>query len=237
MSPSLSPTPPSTRTSLCIVDKFVTPLKEKFSLPISIFHSLLPHPQRELLVVSLKNLSPPSTRSSLCLVDSELNEHSPPQREVLFAYFNFSLSPPLPSTRTSRCIVEKFVTPLKEKFSLPISIFHSVLPHPQREVLFVSLTASSTSTPHLKEKFSLHISIFHSLLPYPQRELLVVSLTASSTSTPSPQREVLFAYFNFSLSPPPPSTRASRCIVANKIKICHPLKEKFSLPISIFPSL
>ena len=114
------------------IKNLCTPLKEKFSLPIS-------------------------TRGSLCLPDSELNEHSPPQREVLFAYFNFSLSPPLPSTRTSRCILEKFVTPLKEKFSLPISIFHSVLPHPQREVLFVSLTASSTSTPHLKEKFSLHI--------------------------------------------------------------------------------
>merc|ERR1711873_365796 len=110
----------STRTSRCIVEKFVTPLKEKFSLPISIFHSLLHHHQRELLVVSLKNLSPP-------------------QREVLFAYFNFSLSPTPPSTRTSRCIVEKFVTPLKEKFSLPISIFHSLLPPPQRELLVVSL--------------------------------------------------------------------------------------------------
>merc|ERR1711867_226890 len=64
---SLSPTPPSTRTSRCIVEKIVTPLKEKFSLPISIFHSLLTHPQRELLVVSLKNLSPPSKRSSLCI--------------------------------------------------------------------------------------------------------------------------------------------------------------------------
>merc|ERR1711895_310730 len=126
----------------------------------------LPHPQRELLVVSLTN------KRKVC---------HPPQREVLFAYFNFSLSPPLPSTRTSRCILEKFVTPLKEKFSFPISIFHSVLPHPQREVLFVSLTASSTSTPHLKEKFSLHISIFHSPPPYPQREILFVSLTASST--------------------------------------------------------
>merc|ERR1711867_418980 len=64
---SLPPTPTSTRTSRCIVEKFVTPLKEKFSLPILIFHSLLSHPQRELLVVSLKNLSPPSKRSSLCL--------------------------------------------------------------------------------------------------------------------------------------------------------------------------
>merc|ERR1711895_331354 len=63
----------------------------------------------------------------------------PPQREVLFAYFNFSLYPTPPSTRTSRCIVEKFVTPLKEKFSLPISIFHSLLPHLQRELLLVSL--------------------------------------------------------------------------------------------------
>merc|ERR1711895_400705 len=95
-------------------------LKEKFSLHISIFHSLLPHRQRELLVVSLKNLSLP-------------------QREVLFAYFNFSLSPTPLSTRSSRCIVEKFVTPLKEKFSLPISIFHSLLPHCQRELLVVSL--------------------------------------------------------------------------------------------------
>merc|ERR1712101_43584 len=117
-----------------------------------------------------------------------------PQREVLFAYLNFSLFPTPPSTRTSRCIVEKFVTPLKEKFSLPISIFHSLLPHPQREVLFVSLTTSSTSTPHLKEKFSLHIS----------------------------------------LSPPPPSTRTSRCIVEKFVTL---LKEKFSLPISIFHSL
>merc|ERR1712177_62847 len=154
-------------------------------------------PQREVLFAYF-NFSlcptPPSTRGSLCLVDSELNKHSPPQREVLFAYFNFSLSPPPPSTRASRCILEKFVTPLKEKFSLPISIFHSVLPPPQQEVLFVSLTASSTSTPHLKEKFSLHISIFHSLLPYPQRELLVVSL--KNLSPPSKRSSLcLFQFF------------------------------------------
>ena len=49
------------------IKNLCTPLKEKFSLPSSIFHSLLPHLQRELLVVSLKNLSPPSKRSSLCL--------------------------------------------------------------------------------------------------------------------------------------------------------------------------
>merc|ERR1712101_11186 len=134
---------PSTRGSLCLV---VNELNE---------HS---PPQREVLFAYFNfslSPTPPSTRGSLCLVDRELNEHSPPQREVLFAYFNFSLSPPLPSTRTSRCIVEKFVTPLKEKFSLSLSIFHSLLPHPQREVLFVSLTARSKSTPHLKEKFSL----------------------------------------------------------------------------------
>merc|ERR1711895_391676 len=114
---SLSPTPPSTRTSRCIVEKICHP------------------PQREVLFAYFNfSLSPtqPSTRGSLCLVDSKLNEHSPPQREVLFAYFNFSLSPPLPSTRTSLCILEKFVTPLKEKFSLPFSIFHSLLPHCQR---------------------------------------------------------------------------------------------------------
>merc|ERR1711867_354046 len=116
----------------------------------------------------------PSTRTSRCIVEKICH---PPQREVLFPYLNFSLPPTPPSTRTSRCIVEKFVTHLKEKFSLPISIFHSLLPHPQREVLFVSLTVSSTNTPHLKEKFSLHISIFHSLLPHPQREVLVDSLT------------------------------------------------------------
>merc|ERR1711867_118574 len=118
---SLPPTPPSTRTSRCIVEKFVTPLKEKFSLPISIFHSLLPQPQRELFVVSLKNLSPPSKRSSLCLFQfftlsyPTLNENfslyrckicHPPQREVLFAYFNFSLSPTPPSTRGSLCLVD-----------------------------------------------------------------------------------------------------------------------------------
>merc|ERR1712120_113310 len=78
---------------------------------------------------SLKNLSPSSKRSSLCLF----------QPKVLFAYFNFSLSPIPPSTRTSRCMVEKFVTPFKEKFSLPISIFHFLLPHCQRELLVVSL--------------------------------------------------------------------------------------------------
>ena len=64
----------------------------------------------------------------------------------------------------------------------------------QPEVLFVSLTASSTSTPHLKEKFSLHISIFHSLLPYPQRELLVVSL--KNLSPPSKRSSLcLFQFF------------------------------------------
>merc|ERR1712101_50170 len=107
------------------------------------------------------------------------------------------MGPPPPSTRASRCIVEKFVTPLKERFSLPISIFHSLLPHPQQEVLFVSLTASSTSTLHLKEKFSLHISIFHSLLPYPQRELLVVSL--KNLSPPSKRSSLcLFQFFTLS---------------------------------------
>merc|ERR1711895_33533 len=142
---SLSPTPPSTRTSRCIVEKFVTLLKEKFSLPIS-------------------------TKGSLCLLNSELHKHSPPQREVLFAYFNFSLSPIPPSTRTSRCMVEKFVTPLKEKFSLPISIFDSLLPHRQRQLLVVSLKNLSPpskrsslclfqfftlSSPTLNERFSL----------------------------------------------------------------------------------
>merc|ERR1711867_342401 len=130
--------------------------------------------------------TPPSTRGSLCLVDSELNEHNPPQREVLFAYFNFSLSPTPPSTRTSRCIVEKFVTLLKEKFSLPNSTKGSLC-------------------------------------------LLNSELNEHSP----PQRGVLFAYFNFSLSPNPPSTRTSRCIVE---KFVTPLKEKFSLPISIFHS-
>merc|ERR1711895_277245 len=98
----------------------------------------LPHPQRELLVVSLKNLSPTSKRSSLCI----------------FEFFTLS-SPTL--NESFSLYLEKFVTPLKEKFSLSISIFHSLLPHPHQEVLFVSLTTSSTSTPHLKEKFSLHI--------------------------------------------------------------------------------
>merc|ERR1711873_346894 len=81
--------------------------------------SLLPHPQREVLVVSLTNkrkiFVPPSKRSSLCLFDffplssPTLNERCslshrqikekfvyPPQREVLFAYLTFSLSPPHP---------------------------------------------------------------------------------------------------------------------------------------------
>ena len=139
--------PPSKRSSLCLFQREVlfvsltasstsTPhLKEKFSLHISIFHSLLPYPQRELLVVSLKNLSPPSKRSSLCLF--------------------------------------------------------------QREVLFVSLTASSTSTPHLKEKFSLHISIFHSLLSHRQPELLVVWL--KNLSPPSKRSSLcLFQFFTLS---------------------------------------
>merc|ERR1711867_405359 len=116
----------------------------------------LPHPQRELLVVSLTN------KRKIC---------HPPQREVLFAHFNFSFSPTPPSTRTSRCIVEKFVTFLKEKFSLPISIFHSLQPHPQRELLVVSLKNLSPppmysalclfqfftlSYPTLNENFSLY---------------------------------------------------------------------------------
>merc|ERR1711873_301111 len=117
-----------------------------------------------------------------------------PQREVLFAYFNFSLSPTPPSTRTSRCIVEKFVTPLKEKFSLHISIFHSLLPHPQRELLVLSLKNLS---PPIKEKFSLPISIFHSLLPHPQQELLVVPL--KNLSPPSKRSSLcLFQFFTLS---------------------------------------
>merc|ERR1711867_229377 len=67
----------------------------------------------------------------------------------------------------------------------------------QREVLFVSLTVSSTSTPHFKEKFSLHISIFHSLLPHRQRELLVVSL--KNLSPPSKRSSLcLFQFFTLS---------------------------------------
>merc|ERR1711942_181623 len=125
-----------------------------------------------------------------------------------------------------------------------ISIFHSLLPHPQREVLFVSLTASSMSTPHLKEKFSLHISIFHSLLPHPQREVLFVSLTASSTSTPHlnekcslhisifhsllphPQRELLVVSLK-NLSPP--SKRSSLCLFQFFTLSCPTLNENFSL--------
>merc|ERR1711867_308430 len=108
------------------------------------------------------------------------------------------------SMRTSRCIVENFVTPLKEKFSLPISIFHSLLPHPQRELLLVSLKKFVTP---LKEKFSLPNSIFHSLLPHPQRELLVVSLKNLS----------------------PPSKRSSLCLFQFFILSYPTLNENFSL--------
>ena len=56
----------------------------------------------------------------------------PPQREVLFAYFNFSLSPPPPSTRGSLCLVDN---ELNE---------HSP---PQREVLFAYLNFSLSPPP------------------------------------------------------------------------------------------
>merc|ERR1711867_68111 len=62
-------------------------------------------------------------------------------------------------------------------FTLP-----SLLRHPQREVLVVSLTTSSTSTAPVKGKFSLPISLFPSVFPHPQRKVLVVLLTLSSTS-------------------------------------------------------
>merc|ERR1712120_35289 len=109
-----------------------------------------PHPQREVLVDSLTNkrfqlkgTTGPCNPLGFGVFLSILSNMSLTSRTSTL-HLNFSLSPPPPSTRTSRCIVEKFVTPLKEKFSLPISIFHSLLPHPQRDVLFVSLTTSST---------------------------------------------------------------------------------------------
>merc|ERR1711895_337600 len=71
--------------------------------------------------------TPPSTRGSLCLVGNELNEHSRPQREVLFAYLNFSLSPPPPSTRGSLCLVDNELNEYSP---------------PQREVLFAYLNFS-----------------------------------------------------------------------------------------------
>ena len=94
--------------------------------------------------------------------------------------------------------IKNLCTPLKEKFSLPISIFPSLLPHPQRELLVVSLTNKRKKlSPPLKEKFSLPISIFHSLLPHPQRELLVVSL--KNLSPPSKRSSLcLFQFFTLS---------------------------------------
>merc|ERR1711895_278764 len=106
------------------------PLKEKFSLPISIFHSLLPHPQREVLFVSLttsststphlRGLATPLGFSSLSF---HFIKHVSYKQDLNLAFEFFPLSSPT----------------LKENFSLPISIFHSLLPHPQRELLVVSL--------------------------------------------------------------------------------------------------
>ena len=151
------------------------------------------------------SLSPPtsSKRGSRCLVENEFNEHCPRQREVLFSYFNFSLSTRPFSTRAlvvSLTTRSTSTAPLKEKFSLPISLFPSLVPHPQREVLVVSLTTSSTSTAPLKEKFSLPISLFPSLLLHPQREVVVVSLTTSSTSTVPPKRSSLCVFHFFPVS-------------------------------------
>merc|ERR1711895_247789 len=157
----------------------------------------LPHPQRELLVVSLKNLSPTSKRSSLCIFEfftlssPTLNErfslrvgegrvkNSNMQREVLFAYLNFSLSPPPLSTRGSLCLIDN---ELNE---------HSP---PQSEVLFTYLNFSLSPPP-----------------PSTRGSLCLVDNELNEHSPP--QREVLFAYLNFSLSPPPPSTRGSLCLV------------------------
>merc|ERR1711895_287346 len=81
----------------------------------------LPHPQRELLVVSLKNLSPTSKRSSLCIFEF-FALSSPTLNE------RFSLSrcqrtqQALPtSKRSSLCIFEFFPLSsptLNERFSL-----------------------------------------------------------------------------------------------------------------------
>merc|ERR1711867_366375 len=164
----------------------------------------------------------PSTRGSLCLVDNELNEHHPPQGEVLFAYFNFSLSPTPPSTRTSRSIVEKFVTLLKHKFSLPNSIFHSLLPHPQREVLVVSLTNKrKICVPPQREVLFAYLNFSLSPPPPSTRGARCLVDNELNEHCP-PQREVLFAYLNYSLSPPPPSTRGSLCLVDNKLNEHYP---------------
>ena len=125
------------RGSRCLVDNELNEhwaVKEKFSLRISLF-----------------SLSPPtsSKRGSRCLVDNEFKEHCPCQREVPFAYFNFSLSTPPFSTRGSCCVVDnelkEHCVPQREVL-FGISLFLSLLAHPEREVLVVSLRTSSTST-------------------------------------------------------------------------------------------
>ena len=79
--------------------------------------------------------------------------------------------------------IKNLCTPLKEKFFLPISIFPSLLPHPQRELLVVSLTNKRKICHSPQREVRFAYLNFPSLLPDPQREVLVDSLTTSSTST------------------------------------------------------
>merc|ERR1711867_367726 len=86
--------------------------------PTSPLSRLLPHPQRELLVVSLKNLSPPSKRSSLWLFQFFHSLLPNPQRELLLVSLK-NLSPP--SKRSSLCLFQFFTLSyptLNENFSL-----------------------------------------------------------------------------------------------------------------------
>ena len=143
-------------------------------------------------------------RGARWLVDNELNEHCPPQREVLFAYLNFSLSPHHPQREVLVDLLttsSTSTTPLKEKFSLPIWIFPCLLSHRQREVLIDSLTLppSKRSSVCLFEFFPVACPILN------ERCLLTLWQRAEREVFPSKRSSL--CVLNFSLSPPPPSRR------------------------------
>merc|ERR1711989_172171 len=124
-----------------------------------------------------------ATRSSICSfartphsphsLRSRAPLRSPPQREVLFAYFTFSLSPPLPSTRDSRCLFDNE---------------HNEHCPPQRQVLFACFTFPlSPPPPSTKGSPCLVDNELNEHCP-PQREVIFAYFTFFNSPAPPSTR-------------------------------------------------
>ena len=181
---------------------------------------------------------PPSTRGFRCLVDKELNEHCPCQREVLFAYVNFSLSTPPFSTRGSCFVVDnelkEHCVPQRE-VHFAISLFLSLLAHPEREVLVVSLRTSSTSTGPSKRSSFCVFQFFPLSSPILKERFSLWSLTTSSRSTAALKEEFSLPISLFPFLVLHPQREVVVVLLTKSSTSTAPIKEKFALPISLFP--